>query len=298
MAATPQKRNKSWPLESPKTKIAPPPALPREEWDFESVEEIDLPACYLWEYWREKCNRDSSIADALNGLRGEVRADDDAIRRHDQSELALQRLMLAKSQDLPEAYAESLKVYGKFNLYEWSSVNPLSTEMDGLANISEEYFPRRAFQSLEPLLKEIIRGKTAPKNRQGQLPPFEEISSHPTGGPTQRLQEVEAVSFQINWNYTDELIQEAFHEWIRLSRAGRTASITRGLGPGKSITKTLLKDLKALGALRLLTHYGTSSSASRALEKANRSVLADKSEWSKAKKHAESLLQGFMILSD
>lgn len=294
MASKSSSRKKTSNSSIPPTK----PLLPCEEWNFESVKEIDLPACHLWEYWREKCHRDPLVADALNSLRQEVSANHDLIHQHDQRELALLRVILEKSPDLPSEYAESLKVYGKFNLYLWSSVNPLSTEMDGLANISEEYFPRRAFQSLEPLFKEIIRGKTAPKNRQGQLPPLEEFSSQPTGGPTRRLQEVEAVSFQINWNYTDELIQEAFHEWIRLSRAGRTPSITRGLGPGKSITKTLLKDLKALGALRLLTHYGTSSSASRALEKANRSVFADKSEWSKAKKHAESLLQEFMILSD
>jgi hypothetical protein len=275
MAATPQKRKKSGTSKTTKTEIAPPPALPPAEWDFESVEEIDLPACYLWEYWREKCKRDSSIAAALIDLRKEARADDGVIRRHDQSELALQRLILAKSQNL----AESLKVYGKFNLYQWSSANPLSTEMDGLANISEEYFPQRAFQSLEPLLKEIIRGKTTPKNRQGQLPPLEEISPPLTDGPTQRLLELEAVSFQINWNYTDELIQEAFHEWTRLSRAGRTASITRGLGPGKSITKTLLKDLKALGALRLLTHYDSSTKALTAVKKASRAMFSGRAEW-------------------
>ena len=84
---------------------------------------------------------------------------------------------MAKSPALSEARAKSLKVCGKFNLYQWSSVNPLSTEMDGLAGLSEEYFPLSAFQSIEPLLKEIIRGKTTPKNRQGQLPPLEEIST-------------------------------------------------------------------------------------------------------------------------
>jgi len=270
------------------------PQLPREEWNFESVKEIDLPACYLWEYWREKCHRDPLVADALNSLRQEVNANDDLIHQHDQRELALRRVILEKSPDLPSEYAESLKVHGKFNLYLWSRVNPLSTEMDGLANVSEEYFPRRSFQSLEPLFKEIIRGTATPKNRGGQQPPLEEISSNPTDGPYQELQEVEAVSFQINWRYTDELIQKAFREWIHLSRAGRIASITKGLGPGKSITETLLKDLRALGALRLLTYYGSSS----ALEGVKPKPFADKSEWSKAKRHAVSILRGFKIHSD
>jgi hypothetical protein len=129
--------------------------------------------------------------------------------------------------------------------------------MDGLANISEAYFPSRTFQSLDPVLRQIIRGKATPKNSKGQLSPLEEIPiSHPTE-PNEQTQEVESVSFKINWAHNDERIQEAFREWLLLSRGDRKAQLTRGLGPGKSVEKTLLKDLKALGALRLLTHYGS-----------------------------------------
>ncbi len=67
--------------------------LPREEWDFASVEEIDLPACYLWEYWREKCLRDPSVADALKNVRQEVQSRDEEIRQHDQEQLSLYRLI-------------------------------------------------------------------------------------------------------------------------------------------------------------------------------------------------------------
>ena len=155
-----------------------------------------------------------------------------------------------------------------------------------------------AFQSLEPLLKEIIRGKTTPENRKGQLPALEEILNIPTGGHDQEHQEVEAVSFQVNWNYTDELIREAFYEWIRLRRAGRKATNTRGLGPGKSTTKTLLKSLKDLGTVRLLNHYGSTPAASKALEEINRTMFVDKAEWSKAKSNAESMLLRFNIISD
>jgi hypothetical protein len=293
MAGAPKKSRQSAKASKPKAENRPLPPL--EEWDFGSVAEDDLPACYLWEYWREKCHRDSSIADALNSLRAEVRASDDTIRRHDQRELTLQRLILASSPDLPAVYTASLKYYGEFNLYLWSDINPLSSEMDGLANISEMYFPRRTFQSLEPSLKQIIRAQATPKSSKGQRPPLEEISTSPS---ERHIQEVESVTFQINWDHTDEQIQEAFREWVRLSRGDRKASITKGLGTGKSITKTLLKDLKALGAMRLLAHYESGPAALDALKKIKRSLFSDKADWFKAKKHAENILQNFEILSD
>ena len=276
-----------------------PPPLPSEEWDFANVADIDLPACYLWEYWREKCFRDPSIANALDGLREDVRADDNAIRRYDQTELSVFRYLVeTKAPGITQAHAESLEMYGKFNLYLWSSVNPLSTEMDGLANVSEEYFPCRAFLSLEPTLKQIIRGFASPRNSKGQHPPLEEISTPHSVELNQPRHAVECVSFQVNWDHNDAVIEEAFHEWVRLSRGNRKASITKGLGPGRSITKTFLKDLKALGAMRLLAYYKSGPAAMDALKKIKRSLFSDKADWFKAKKHAESVLQDFKILSD
>jgi hypothetical protein len=274
-----------------------PSPLPEEEWNFERVAVEDLPACYLWEFWREKCRRDPSVGQTLDNLRREVQANDAAIIKYDELQLSLYRQFLDRAPDLPAEYAASLKVDGKFNLYLWSEINPLSTEMDGLANISEAYFPSRTFQSLDPVLRQIIRGKATPKNSKGQLSPLEEIPiSHPTE-PNEQTQEVESVSFKINWAHNDERIQEAFREWLLLSRGDRKAQLTRGLGPGKSVEKTLLKDLKALGALRLLTHYGSSAAAMEAIAKKNRSLFAGAAEWSKAKKHAQNILQDFKILS-
>jgi hypothetical protein len=108
---------------------------------------------------------------------------------------------------------------------------------------------------------------------------------------------VESVSFKINWAHNDERIQEAFREWLVLSRGDRKPHLTRGLGPGRSVEKNLLKHLKALGALRLLTHYGSSTAAMEAVAKKNRSLFAGAAEWSKAKKHAQNILQDFKILS-
>jgi len=275
-----------------------PSPLPEEEWNFERVAVEDLPACYLWEFWREKCHRDPTVEEALNNLREAVCADDALIRQHDRKLIALFQFVADTSSDLPEGYAERLKFHGDFNLYLWSTVNPLSTEMDGLANISETYFPSRTFQSLDPVLRLIIRGKATPKNSKGQLPPLEEIPiSHPTE-PNEQTQEVESVSFKINWAHNDERIHEAFREWLVLSRGDRKAHLTRGLGPGKSVEKTLLKHLKDLGALRLLTHYGSSTAAIEAVAKKNRTVFVGAAEWSKAKKHAQNILQDFKILSD
>ncbi len=296
MAGTPPKRRT--PPKSSKREGKKRQPLRREEWDFESVKEVDLPACYLWEYWREKCLRDPSIANALKNFRHAVQSQDEEIRQHDQKQLSLYRLILAKSPDLPEEHAESLKFYGKFNLYLWSTANPLTTEMDGLANISEEYFPRRAFQSLESVLKQMIRGEVTPRSHKGQLPPLAEIPTPHEGEPNQQLHLVESISLQLNWNHTNESIQEAFREWLLLSRGSRKATLSRGLGPGKSVTKTLLKDLKSLGALRLLTHHGSSSAAFTASEKAKGAMYVEKSEWSDAKTHAENLLQGFNLLPD
>ena len=295
MEGTPQKRKKS--LGSSKTQTATRPLLSHDEWDFGSVDDLDLPACYLWEYWREKCRRDPSVAAALNSLRQEVSADDGSILQHDQRELSFRRLILQQCPDLPEVYAESLKIHGKFNLYLWSSVNPLSLQMDGLANISDAYFPCRSFQSLDPVAKQIIRGKATPKISKGQFPPLEEMPITHAVEPNQQLHEVETVSFQINWNHTDASIQEAFRAWVLLSRGDRKASLSKGLGPGKSITKTILKSLKDLGAMRLMAHYGSTQAASNAVKKVNRPRFFDKAEWSKAKKHAESVLQDFKILS-
>ena len=274
-----------------------PSPLPEEEWNFERVAVEDLPACYLWEFWREKCHRDPTVAEALNNRRQDVCADDDLIRQHDRGNIALFEFVADTSSDLPEGYAESLKFHGEFNLYLWSTVNPLSTEMDGLANISEAYFPSRAFQSLDPILRQVIRGNFTVPSSKGQLPPLEENPiAHPTE-PNQQLKELESVSFKINWAHNDERIQEAFREWLLRSRGDRKARLTRGLGPGRSVPKILLKQLKALGALRLLTHYGSSTAAMLALKKMNRAVFAGAAEWSKAKKHAESILQDFKILS-
>ena len=274
-----------------------PSPLPEEEWNFERVAVEDLPACYLWEFWREKCHRDPTVAEALNNRRQDVCADDDLIRQHDRGNIALFQVVADTSSDLPEGYAESLKFYGKFNLYLWSAVNPLSTEMDGLANISEAYFPSRPFQSLDPGLKQIIRGNVIVPSSKGQLPPLEETPIAHAKEPNQQTKELESVSFKINWAHHDDRIQEAFREWLVLSRGKRKARLTRGLGPGKSFEKTLLKNLKALGAVRLLTHYGSSSAAKGAVAKKNRLVFAGDAEWSKAKKHAGRILQDFKILA-
>jgi hypothetical protein len=47
----------------------------------------------------------------------------------------------------------------------------------------------------------------------------------------------------------------------------------------------------------LLTHYGSSTAAMEAVAKKNRSLFAGAAEWSKAKKHAQNILQDFKILS-
>jgi hypothetical protein len=169
--------------------------------------------------------------------------------------------------------------------------------MDGLANISERYFPPRAFQSLDPVLRQIIRGNVIVPSSKGQLPLLVENPSAHKPEPNQQPKELESVSFKINWAHHDDRIQEAFREWLVLSRGKRKARLTRGLGPGKSFEKTLLKNLKALGAVRLLTHYGSSSAAKGAVAKKNRSVFAGDAEWSKAKKHAGRILQDFKILA-
>jgi hypothetical protein len=267
--------------------------LSREEWDFSRVEDIDLPACFLWEYWREKCHRDPAVATALNNLRRTVCTHDAEIRQHDQRDLSLFQFLAAKSTGLPAANTESIRLHGKFNLYLWSSINPLSTKMNGLANVSEEYFPCTAFQSLDPVAKEIVRGRVALGDNRNQPPPLQETRIPGTSTQDQPLQMTEAVSFQMCWEYTDELIQEAFSQWLVQRRAGREPRLTKGLGPGRSILKTLLKDLKALGALRLQTRYGSASAASRAIEETSFSLLADKSGWSKYKKLAEKRLQEF-----
>ncbi len=59
---------------------SPPPDA---ESNFERVAAEDLPACYLWEFWREKCHRDLSVGQALDKLRKEVQANDEAIIQHD-----------------------------------------------------------------------------------------------------------------------------------------------------------------------------------------------------------------------
>ena len=110
MATTPSPRKKPSNSSTPHTK----PLLPVEEWDFGSVNDIDLSACYLFEYWREKCHRDPTIAEALDRLRKEVRADDDAIRRHDQREMEIHRhLVETKAPGITEAHAEGLDLYGR-----------------------------------------------------------------------------------------------------------------------------------------------------------------------------------------
>ena len=275
-----------------------PSPLPEEEWNFGRVAVEDLPACYLWEFWREKCHQDASVAQALDKSRKEVEANDEAILQNDTKELWFYRQLLTKCSDLPAEHAASLKFYGKFNLYLWSSVNPLITEMDGLANISEAYFPSRTFQSLDLVLRQIIRGNVTVPSSKGQLPLLVEKPSAHKPEPNQQPKELESVSFKINWAHNDERIQEAFREWLLQSRGDRKAHLTRGLGPGKSVEKTLLKNLKALGALRLLTHYGSSTAAMGALTKISRRVFWGAAEWSKAKKHAERILQDFKILSD
>jgi len=272
--------------------------LSREEWDFSRVEDIDLPACFLWEYWREKCHRDPAVATALNNLRREVCTHDAEIRRHDQMELSLFQFLAATSAGLPAANAESLKLHGKFNLYLWSSINPLSTKMNGLANVSEEYFPSRAFQSLDPVARQIVRGRVTLRDRRNQPHPLQEVCILSTPTQDQPLQMTEAVSFQICWDYTDERIQKAFSQWLVQRRAGRKKRLTNGLGPGRSISKTLLKDLKALGALRLHARYGSAAAASRAIEETNFSLLADKSGWSKYKKLAKRRLQELEMPTD
>jgi hypothetical protein len=275
-----------------------PSPLPEDEWNFERVAAEDLPACYLWEFWREKCHRDTSVVHVLDKSRKEVEANDGAIVQHDMKEIWFHRQLRKKQPDLPAEPTASVKIYGKFNLYLWSHINPLSTEMDGLANISEAYFPSRTFQSLDPVLRQILRGNVTVPGSKGQLPPLEETPIAHATEPNQQTQEVESVSFKINWAHNDERIQEAFREWLVLSRGDRKPHLTRGLGPGRSVEKNLLKHLKALGALRLLTHYGSSTAAIGAVAKKNRSVFAGAAEWSKAKKHAESILQDFKILSD
>ena len=61
----------------------PPSPPPDAEWNFERVAAEDLPACYLWEFWREKCHRAPSVGQASDKLRKEVQDNDEAISPHD-----------------------------------------------------------------------------------------------------------------------------------------------------------------------------------------------------------------------
>ena len=292
-----------------------PALLPQEEWDFESLENDDVPTCWLWEYWREAYRRNPEVRAALANAQQEVQANDTEIQRHDQQELLLYRV-IAQKIELPSEhgatpkaveYSRMLAVYGKFYLYLWSMVNPLSSEMDGLANISPGYFPKRSFLSLDPDLRKICGASVKPRNSPSGTTPLQEISpptkiserSPSERGPAHPSPEGSSVaSFAINWDYANHFIEEAFRVWLVQNRGDRSATVSRGLGRGKSSHKKLRRDLKALAALRLLEHYGSHESASEAVKRAERlSLYADKADWSKSKAHALSILGDFCVIS-
>ena len=62
----------------------------------------------------------------------------------------------------------------------------------------------------------MIRGEVTPRSHKGQLPPLAEIPTPHEGEPNQQLHLVESISLQLNWNHTNESIQEAFREWLLL----------------------------------------------------------------------------------
>jgi hypothetical protein len=293
-----------------------PKVLPSEEWHFESLGDDDVPTCWLWEYWREACGRDPEVRAALANAQQEVQANDTEIQRHDQQELLLYRVIAQRINELPGAYTPTngageysrmLAVYGKFYLYLWSTVNPLASEMDGLANISPDYFPKRSFLSLDPDLRKICGASVTSKNAQSgktplqQIPPSTRISegsSSDYGAVQPSPEGISVASFSIDWDYANHFIEEAFRDWLVQNRGDRSASVFRGLGRGKSPHKKLRRDLKALSALRLLEHYGSREAASEAVKQSEGfSLYADKSDWSKSKAHALSVLGDFCVIS-
>ena len=196
---------------------------------------------------------------ALANAQQEVQANDTEIQRHDQQELLLYRV-IAQKIELPSEhgatpkaveYSRMLAVYGKFYLYLWSMVNPLASEMDGLANISPVYFPKRSFLSLDPDLRKICGASVKPRNSPSGTTPLQEISpptkiseeSASEHGPAHPLPEGSSVaSFAIDWDYANHFIEEAFRVWLVQNRGDRSATVFRGLGRGKSSHIDFSKD--------------------------------------------------------
>jgi hypothetical protein len=96
--------------------------------------------------------------------------------------------------------------------------------------------------------------------------------------------------FQVNWLFSNKALVADFARWVRANRGDRKPIEFRG----RNEVAECQSDLKNLGALRLIRHFGSQPAAAAYTEslglKGNLKLFSEPSRWYKAKADAEEIL--------
>jgi hypothetical protein len=223
-----------------KTKQRPKPEkdeLDRKEWDFSSIPESEIEACFIYEYARELARRSPRIS-ALFAI-GQIACS----AGHDEGRKAhIRNIMTACFPDFP--------------------------------TINEDWFPGTPWQGLDQKVRSALVGEVnnGPQHYWNSLPihklSIETMKFDKNVGANGTLRYVpqpfreedisqtESGFFAINWNYPDAELRRAFAKWLSEERKDR---VSRGLTEIKYKRKRggFIDRLRSLGALRVVNHYRT-----------------------------------------
>ena|ERR1017187_518878 len=105
--------------------------------------------------------------------------------------------------------------------------------------------------------------------------------------PTSRNGSLEDVGFRIDWSHADKQLKKEFAAWLEDRRPINLKKQT-----GKSQIRTAERNLKALGAYRLLEKMSIPQAIKYTIEVKGIALYANEPDWSKAKKLARKLFCG------
>lgn len=262
--------------------------IPKSEWYFEQVPDHLVHHCWLWEFCRELFLQNQELRGAVEAYWRKENAQDDW-RRHVKHEC-----------DWPNVSGS--EVFLEENI-RWRE--PVLDDQEGTGS-KWRVFTRLELTGIGDSIQHLpgwddIRGyASTPDEVVLRLMDFDETFGLERDFADQlgiaSVHESDRLIFCVDWNKADADLLKGFRLFIKEKRPNPLKPIKR---KGRKQTPQR-NDLRALGALRLLRHYGTQPNTMDALierRKAREQInipYSAQSNWTEAKQTAEKALSDFV----
>jgi hypothetical protein len=273
--------------------------LPREEWDFEAVPEILMERCWNWEFRREL-----HIQDKVH--RREIRTEweGNMSTHRDFWESRIGKDVLARGK-WPKASGatvfcdqiiKSAEERGKSpasHARMWELIKESVSDLPrGILQLTENNEPRLTLSEVKSILREEDQGTGKEWLTRSGARRLQIALAY------RALTGIRREEIWIEWEKPDSALIEEFKAWLRENRKKQAAQY--GPGRGARPFEKERADLKALGALRLLQHYGSAPAAKTAGQNLGGVCFSTEKSWSEAKRRALRTLDKLrlLVLSD